>query len=103
MTQLVELEHEPPSTVICRPTGDLEMVESFVFRHVISDLLQPGLQLEIDLRHVGRIDAVGLSALVGTVRRVRAVGGGASITNASPRVQWCLDLWTLSGYGSSVG
>lgn len=83
---MIELEAGAESTVICRPIGDLDLERSFLFRHVISDLLEPGVKIVIDLERVERVDAVGLSALVGAIRRVNAVAGEAWIVNAAPEV-----------------
>jgi anti-anti-sigma factor len=46
----------------------------------------------IDLSRVDFMDAVGISATVGSVRRVRAVGGHAEIRGASPEVRSRLEL-----------
>jgi anti-anti-sigma factor len=61
-------------------------------RHAIHDSLQPGVVIVIDLSRVDFIDAVGMSALVGSVRRVRAVGGEAQICNATPQVRQRMEL-----------
>ena len=86
---MIEITQRPDSTVVCRPSGDLDFPGSLTFRHVIADLLRPKLKLVIDLRDVQVVDAVGLSGLIGTVRRVRSVAGTARIVNANPRVR-CL-------------
>jgi anti-anti-sigma factor len=61
-------------------------------RHVIGDLLRPGVEITIDLSRVEFIDAVGISAIVGSVRRVRAVGGRVHICRPSPPVRWRLEV-----------
>ena len=86
---MIEITHSPDSTVVCRPSGDLDFPSSLTFRHVIADILRPKLKLVIDLRDVQVVDAVGLSGLIGTVRRVRSVAGTARIVNANPRLR-CL-------------
>jgi anti-anti-sigma regulatory factor len=68
------------------------MAGSTELRHVIGDLLVPGVNVVIDLRHVSYAEAIGLSALVGSVRRLRSVGGTTSIRNANPRLRWHLGL-----------
>ena len=86
---MIEIEHQHDSTVLCRPSGDLDLPGSLTLRHVLADILRPGLKVVIDLRHVRVVDAVGVSALVGTGRRVRSVGGTARIINTNPRLR-CL-------------
>jgi anti-anti-sigma factor len=61
-------------------------------RHAIGDSLQPGVEVIIDLSRVEFVDAVGISAIAGSVRRVRAVGGHAQLCGASPEVRGRLEL-----------
>ena len=84
---MTELQIGTGSSVTCRPLGDLDLVSAVSLRHLIGEVLRPGLEVVTDLQNVSLIDAVGLSALVGSVRRVRAVGGRARICNTQPRVQ----------------
>jgi anti-anti-sigma factor len=81
-----------PDSVVLFPYGHLDLDGSFELRHIIGKVLEPELKVVIDLRHTDSIDAEGLSALVGSARRVRAIGGTASITHANPRLQWLLGL-----------
>lgn len=60
-----------------------------------------------DLSEVNFIDAVGVSALVGSVRRVRALGSNPELRNIGPELRDCLELagvyrllthaWTTNG------
>jgi anti-sigma B factor antagonist len=84
--------HICPDSVIVYLSGRLDLDASFDLRHAISERLEPDLHLVIDLRHLASVDAEGLSALVGSVRRIRAIGGTVNVTNANPRVQWLLGL-----------
>jgi anti-anti-sigma factor len=86
---MIEIEHGHGSTVLCRPSCSLDFPSSLTLRHVIADILRPGLKIVIDLRHVRAVDSVGVSALIGTGRRVRSLGGTAHIINANPRLR-CL-------------
>jgi anti-anti-sigma factor len=61
-------------------------------RHLIGDILRPGVEVLIDLSRVDFIDAVGISAIVGSVRRVRAVGGQAEIRGRSSQVRHRVEL-----------
>jgi hypothetical protein len=65
---------------ICRPLGDLDWVRAFSLRHAIHKLLQPRIEILIDLSRIESVDATGISALVGSVRRVNAAGApGGSV------------------------
>jgi anti-sigma B factor antagonist len=72
--------------------GKLDWMGAVTLRHVVHDSLQPGMQMVIDLGHVDAIDAVGISALVGTLRRVRATGGTARISNVPARLRRYVDF-----------
>jgi anti-anti-sigma factor len=87
-----------PESIVVFPSGHLGLDRSFSLRHVIGQVLEPGLNVVIDLRHVLSVDAEGLSALAGSARRVRAVGGTACVANANPRVRWLLGLIGLERY-----
>jgi anti-sigma B factor antagonist len=81
-----------PDTVIIYPSGHLDLDASFDLRHAIGEVLEPELNVVIDLRHLESADAEGLSALVGSIRRIRAIGGTVDVTNANPRLRWFLGL-----------
>jgi anti-sigma B factor antagonist len=89
---MIEIESGPDATIVCRPAGNLDPSSAVVLRHVITDLLQAGVRIVVDLRHVNSIDAVGVRALVGSVRRVRAFGGTAHVSNTNRRVAYLLAL-----------
>jgi anti-anti-sigma factor len=89
---MIEIEKCHGSAVVCRPSGDLNFEASFLLRHVISDIIRPGCDITIDLRHANVVDAAGLSVLVGSVRRVRAVGGTGRVINANTRVRWLMRI-----------
>ena len=72
--------------------GNLDWVGAVTMHHVVDDALQPGMHMVIDLSHTDAIDAVGISALVGTVRWVRATGGTARICNVPARLGRYVDL-----------
>jgi len=79
-------------SIVCRPTGCLDWTGAAALRHAVHNVLCPEINLHIDLRHLNFVDAAGMSALVGSVRRVRAVGGKARIQNASPAVRRRLQI-----------
>jgi anti-anti-sigma factor len=80
------------SSIVCRPSGSLDWIAAQSLRHAVGDSLRPGVDVVIDLSRVEFIDAVGISALVGTVRRARALGSQANICGASPEVRRRLEL-----------
>ena len=92
---MIQIENSQDSTTIVRLSGDLDLVSSFQLRHVVCDILEPGLHLVIDLRRVASIEAVGVSALIGSVRRVRAAGGDVQVANATPRVRWLFQIFGI--------
>ena len=79
-------------SIVCRPSGGLDWIGAVSLRHSVHDWLRPGVDMIIDLSRVDFIDAVGMSALVGCVRRVRAVGGEARICNATSHVRRRMEL-----------
>jgi anti-anti-sigma factor len=89
---LVETHVGADSSIVCRPSGGLDWIRAVSLRHAIHDSLRPGIDIIIDLSRVDFIDAVGMSALVGSVRRVRAVGGEAQICNVTLRVRQHMEL-----------
>jgi anti-anti-sigma factor len=97
---VIEIYSHSDTTWVYQPTGDLDMAQSFHFRHVVADILRPLVTIEIDLHRVDHFDAVGMSALIGTIRRANAVGGRAIITHAPPIVESFLRL--LDGDRSTV-
>ena len=80
------------SRIICCPVGDLDQAIAGSLRRLVSDTVRSGVEILIDLRDVGYMDAAGVSALADCVRLVRAVGGTARVCNPSPRVRWRLEL-----------
>ena len=89
---VVETHVGADSRIVCRPSGGLDWIGAVSLRHALHDSLRPGVDIIIDLSRVDFIDAVGMSALVGSVRRVRAVGGEAQICNATSQVRQRMEL-----------
>ena len=81
---MIETHLLADSGIVCRPSGSLDWIAAVSLRHAVGHSIQPGVDVIVDLSRVEFIDAVGISALVGTVRRVRALGGQANICGASP-------------------
>jgi len=89
---MIDTTLDRDSSILCRPIGQLDWAGAIALRHVVHDSLAPGAEIVIDLSRVGFVDAAGMSALVGSVRRVRALGGTARICNVRPRVQRLMEL-----------
>jgi anti-anti-sigma factor len=94
---VIEVRLGPGPRIVCRPYGELDWANAVSLRHFISGALRPGTEVVIDLSDIGRIDAVGLSALVGSVRRVQAYGGKARVSNPHPQVQRRMQLVGVHG------
>jgi anti-anti-sigma factor len=89
---VVETRVRADSTIVCVPSGGLDWIGAVSLRHAIDHSLRPEVDIIIDLSRVEFMDAVGMSALVGCVRRVRAVGGEAQICNATSHVRQRMEL-----------
>jgi anti-anti-sigma factor len=89
---VIETYHEPGSSIVCKPWRRLDWVAATCLRHVINDSLRPGIELVIDLSHVDWVDAVGMSALLGSIRRVRASGSRVLVCNIQPAVRRRLEV-----------
>jgi anti-anti-sigma factor len=96
--RVVETYVRADSSIVCRPSGGLDWIGAMSLRHAIYDSVRPGVDIIIDLSRVDFVDAVGMSALVGSVRRVRAVGGKAQICNPSSDVRRRLELVGVCGF-----
>ena len=76
---MIERNTSANGAVRLRVSGELSCITAVSFRHVVDDSVGQGVTIVIDLGSVERIDAEGVSALVGTVRRARSVEGEARI------------------------
>ena len=83
---MIETELRSSESVVCSPWGDLDWMGATSLRHVMTEVIQPGMEVVIDLHHVDSVDPVGVSALVGSARRARAIGCRARIRNAPPEL-----------------
>ena len=88
---MIETEICADQSVRLRPFGDLDWMGAMSLRHVVHDALEPGMEMVIDLGEVRAVDVEGLSALAGTIRRVRSVDGRVRVVNVNPGVQDWLD------------
>jgi anti-anti-sigma factor len=84
---MIETNTYTDGCVRLRAFGEFSGATAVSLRHVVVDAVGQGVMVIIDLRGVECIDAEGVSALVGTVRRARWVGGDAQVVNARPEVE----------------
>lgn len=89
---MIKTETYPDGVVCLRPVGDLTWDSATALRHAVHDVLSPSMLVELDLQDVASIDAVGLSALLGSVRLIRSVAGEVQVSNIPPAVQSRLDM-----------
>lgn len=94
---MIETQVIADSSVQLKPFGDLDWMSAVTLRHVVHDLLRPGIQVVIDMSEVNTIDAVGISSVVGSIRRIRSVGGDVRIANPPREVQRRLRLVGIYG------
>lgn len=76
--------------LILRPVGELESPTVSLFRQAVADLGSG--QVVVDMSQVPFVDSCGIGALIGAVRRVRALGGAIAIADVCRPVKRVLDL-----------
>ena len=84
---MIETATYPDGVVRLRPLGDLDWISARVLRHAVHDVIEPQVRVELDLDDVESMDAVGFSALLGSVRIIRSLGGEVRVCNLSPAVR----------------
>ena len=89
---MIDIRTDRDATVILKPMADLDWIGAVSLRHVIEDALHPLIRIVVDLEGVQHIDAVGISALIGSFRRARSVGGELHVMNPQPGVRRALQL-----------
>jgi anti-anti-sigma factor len=99
---MIEVQSDPTMGIQLKPLSDLDWVGASSLRHVLHDVLHPGIKLVIDLSQVDFIDAVGISAVVGSIRRVRAAGGTVELCNPRPPLRRLLELIVVSGSAEPI-
>jgi anti-anti-sigma factor len=88
---MIEIESRPHEVAVV-PNGNLDWIGATAFRHAVDDLFNMRADFVIDLARTSRVDATGISALVGALRRAQAAGIKACIVNPRPSVQRQLAL-----------
>jgi stage II sporulation protein AA (anti-sigma F factor antagonist) len=89
---MIELKAHVDGDQVLKPNGNLDWIGATALRHVVDDLLALRLNFVIDLSRTSGVDAAGVSALVGTVRRARALGAKVTIVNPRPSIRRRLEL-----------
>jgi anti-anti-sigma factor len=84
---VIETSTYPDGVVRLSPLGDLDWISARALRHAVHDLINPRMRVEFDLHDVMSIDAAGISALLGSVRLIRSLGGEARVCNMSKPVR----------------
>ena len=67
-------------------SGDIDLATAPALRARLTDLLDGGCSLVLDLRELRFIDSTGLGVLVGALRRVRADGRELRLAGPPPGV-----------------
>ena len=84
--------HETEASVVCHVAGDLDHSSVGEFREAVAHLSKKK-RVIFELSAVPFVDAAGLGALIGAVRRIRdRRGGGAVVCSARPSVRRVLQL-----------
>jgi anti-anti-sigma factor len=77
--------------VMCRPVGDLDWVGAIHLRAAIAGILQPEVDLVIDLSMVDQLDSDGIVTLRNSMELVQLVGGDMRLCGMPPQVTDALE------------
>lgn len=92
---MIDIESRVDSDAAIIPSGNLDWIGASALRHAVDDVLRLRVNFVIDLGRVSRVDATGISALVGSIRRARSLGLDACIVGPRPSVQRQLELVSI--------
>lgn len=95
---MIEVESPNDGTPTIRPAGSLDWLGAEILRHVVDDLFRLELSFVIDLARTTRVDATGASALLGTMRRSRALGVDVRIVNPRPAIRRKLEVMSIDEF-----
>jgi anti-anti-sigma factor len=93
---MIKTETYPDGVVCLRPVGDLDWSNATALRHAVNSVLRPYVRVELDLQDVESIDAVGLSALVGSVRLIRSIPGEVRVSHMPQVVRSRIELLRIN-------
>lgn len=89
---MIESELLADGSILCRPLGSLDWIGSMILRHELAVHMRPGFDVVIDLSRVDSIDSVGISVIMGSIRRARSSGSRCEVRGVSPRVRGNMEL-----------
>lgn len=92
---MIEIDSHAQNDALIVPRGNLDWIAATELRHTVDYLLHLRLNFVIDLGRTNRVDASGLSAVVGSIRRARTVGINACVVNPRPSVRRQLGLVSI--------
>lgn len=95
---MIESHIRRDGVIVCTPSGELDWINSVPLRHLFHDRLTPEARVIVDLKRVASVDAVGLSSLVGGIRRARSLGATVRIRNPRPPVRRQIELIGLDPF-----
>jgi anti-sigma B factor antagonist len=83
---------------VLRVTGEVDVYTAPELRERVVEMLAEGVvHLIVDLQDVVFLDSTGIGALVGVLRRVRALDGSLMLVTSSERL---LNIFDMTGLGS---
>ena len=94
----IEIQHEQGYAIVT-PAGEIDIFTAPRLRECFFELASSGLPLIADLDQVRFIDSAGLSALVGTAKRVEANGGSLHVVCTRPEIR---KTFRLTGLDSRI-
>src|SRR5438270_11775953 len=84
-----------PTTVVL--TGEIDIVSSARVKDTLIAICNSGeYRVVVDMTHVTFMDSTGLSALVGSVKRFRSVGGEVVLRSPTPGVRKVIEITGLN-------
>ena len=89
---MIKTETYADGMVSLRPIGDLDWSNASALRRAARGVLRPFVRVEIDLNDVVSTDAVGIAALLRSVRMIRSIAGEVQVSRVPSTVQSRLDL-----------
>jgi anti-sigma B factor antagonist len=83
-----------PTTVAL--TGEIDLLTATRVRETLMSIASSGeTRVVVDMTHVTFMDSTGLSALVGPLKRFRAMGGAIALRSPTPGVRKVLEITGL--------
>ncbi len=100
MNLKVDVERKDGIAVV-KVEGEIDLYTSSHFRNELHKLIDEGYnKLIISLDNVGYIDSTGLGILIGTLKRLKEVGGKLTVVCSSPQIK---KVFTITGLVKILG